>query len=112
MGRFVFPAATVSGTVKSIQHASRTIGNNANYTISISAVDTNKSIINSTGSFFHYAGAAGNDVRDRSGGRSSPARASFNDSTNILLNAPNIDIFNYNFGGSNGTWAGTVVEYT
>lgn len=111
MGRFA-PAQTVTGTVKSIQHASRSISTNNNYTITISAVDTSKSIINSTGSFVHYAGAQGNDVRDRSGGQSSPARASFYDSTNILLNVPNIDIFGYNFGGQSATWAGTVVEYT
>tara|TARA_Y100001937_G_C7089510_1_gene316999 strand:- start:936 stop:1271 length:336 start_codon:yes stop_codon:yes gene_type:complete len=111
MGRFA-PVQATTGTVKSIQHASRSISNNNNYTITISSVDTNKSIINSTGSFFHFSGAQGNDVRDRSGGQSSPARASFQDSTNILLNAPNIDIFSANFSSSGGTWAGTVVEYS
>ena len=111
MGRFA-PAQATSGTVKSIQHFTQTIGSNGNYTISMTAVDTNKSVINGTGGFAHYAGAAGNDVRDRSGGASGGARVGFSSSTSLNVVVNNLDIFNYNFGGLNGYWAGTVVEYS
>jgi hypothetical protein len=111
MGRFA-PEAAVTGTVKSIQHVSQAISSNNSYTPSISAVDTNKSIINSTGGFANFRGAQGGDVIDRSGSASSPARVSFNSTTSLSIVVPNLDFFGSNFGSTGNTWAGTVVEYT
>ena len=111
MGRFA-PEEGVTGTVKSIQHITQAISSNGQYYPAISAVDTSKSIINSTGSFANYSGAQGNDVNERSGAQNSPARVVFHNTTSLNVAVSNLDLFGSNFRSTSGTWAGTVVEYT
>lgn len=111
MGRFA-PEESVTGTVKSIQHITQAISSNGQYYPAISAVDTSKAIINSTGGFANYRGAQGGDVVNRSGSASSPARVVFHNTTSLNVAVPNLDFFGQNFGSTGNTWAGTVVEYT
>ena len=112
MGRFLTGVSS-GGTIKSIQHISSGTLSNNNYTgITISAVDTSKSIIINNGINNGYAGAAGNDVRHRSGGGNSPLECEFTSTTNVKVTASDRDMFVRNYYNFSGIFYGTVIEYS
>ena len=112
MARFLTGVSS-GGTIKSIQHISTgTLSNNNYTTVTISSVDTSKSVIIANGIDSGYAGAAGNDVRHRSGGANGRLESYLDSSTGVRVTATNRDIFGRNYYNFSGVFYGTVIEYS
>lgn len=112
MGRFA-PITTTTGTIKSIQHITATMSNNATVNITISAVsNTNKAYIISAGESSRQGGAAANDQAARTGHGTSTGGAYLTNTTNVAVSQPNIDMFPLQYYNTNGTYRGSVIEVT
>ena len=113
MGRFA-PAETVTGTVKSIQHITASLGSNATQNVSITAVsDVNKAYLISAGESTRSGGGAGTDVKARSGHHTTTAQGRLTTTTNVALTIDNMDLWSgYTYYTSTGTYRGSVIEVT
>lgn len=93
MGRFGV-GETLTGVVKSVQTFSATGLNGSSTTtsdVTISSVDTSKSVIIKNSSSASSYGAAANDQDNQSHGMSSPTGATLTSSTNLRLHMRDLD---------------------
>ena len=111
MGRFGI-GETLSGTVKSIQHVTGTIGCSSTNTvdITISAVDETKSYCIYTGSAASVYGAEANDQSGFSYGFDSVPGVNLTSSTNVRLYMNDLDADGPRYGNISAAAKVTVVE--
>ena len=113
MGRYGV-GTTLAGVVKSVQTFSTTGLNGGTTTtkdVTISSVDTAKSVIIKNSSSATSYGANANDQDDQSYGMSSPTGASLTSSTNLRLYMRDLD-GGIVYGRITSQERGFVVEYT
>ena len=114
MGRKTHPAASVSGTVKSIQHFSQALSvSSTNSTdVSITAVsNVNKAYILYNGDTGGSYGSEGNDVHERSSSMDSTAKVILTDASTVNVHVVDLDR-PVAFSRRNVTAVGSVVEVT
>ena len=111
MGRFA-PAETVTGTVKSIQHITASLGSNATQNVSITAVsDVNKAYLISAGE----STRSGVELELMSKLDLDITQQHKEDAstTNVALTIDNMDLWSgYTYYTSTGTYRGSVIEVT
>tara|TARA_R100001591_G_scaffold118060_2_gene139279 strand:- start:1953 stop:2297 length:345 start_codon:yes stop_codon:yes gene_type:complete len=94
MGRQLFPAPTVSGTIKSIQHISKTVGvtstNTQNQSIT-SVGSTSNAYLIENGNCGGMFGANANDQLTFSFGRSSKCNVQLTSDTNVAFQMNDLD---------------------
>tara|TARA_R100001463_G_scaffold46128_1_gene94678 strand:- start:1070 stop:1411 length:342 start_codon:yes stop_codon:yes gene_type:complete len=113
MGRFGI-GETLSGTVKSIQHVTGSIGCSSTNTvdITISAVDQSKSYCIYTGSAASSYGADANDQEAHSYGFDSNPGVNLTSSTNVRLYMNDLDADGPTYSRTDASAKVTVVETT
>ena len=114
MGRKIHPAASVSGTVKSVQHFSQalSVSSTNSSDVSITAVsNVNKAYILYNGDTGGSYGAEGSDVRDRSSGMDSFAKVTLSDASTVNVHTVDLDRPDH-FSRRSVTAVGSVVEVT
>tara|TARA_Y100000004_G_scaffold162714_1_gene191655 strand:+ start:472 stop:801 length:330 start_codon:yes stop_codon:yes gene_type:complete len=108
MGRRLTP---IPGTVKGIQKFSSSVSRDAQVDITITAVDTNKSVINRTETWLRVGGARYNS--EESGSGHDQGRAHLTDSTNLQIGTASLYYSNYVnlWSTQSSSQKGTIVEY-